>query len=197
MTTKAGGSIQICAPRQDEKKWSTSVATRCTSESSWEVCLRETGRAPIKTRWVETDKEQSGKPKVRARWIAKEYKTNTRPELYASWPPLNALKVVVSESATGKRGGKVVALVDVRRAYFYDPARREVFAELPLEDYYPGDEHMCGLLRNGLYGTPHNVGRRSWHRHSASSADARVRVERLHQGRGRWENGRRWKSSSK
>ena len=75
---------------------------------SRETCLRETGRAPIKTGWAKTDKGQSGKPNVR------------------------------SEIATGKRGGKVVALVDVRR---------RVFVELPPEDYQPGDEHMCGLLQ--------------------------------------------------
>ena len=46
-----------------------------------------------------------------------------------------------------------MALVDVRRAYFYAPARRRVFVELPPEDYQPGDEHMCGLLRYSLYGT--------------------------------------------
>ena len=58
-----------------------------------EVCLRETGRAPLKTGWAETDKGQPGKPNVRARWVAKEYKTHARPELYASTPPLEALKV--------------------------------------------------------------------------------------------------------
>ena len=67
--------------------------------------------------------------------------------------PLEALKVVLSEIATRTRGGKVVALVGVRGAYFYAPARRRVFVELPPEDYQPGDEHMCGLLRYSLYGT--------------------------------------------
>ena len=98
----------------------------CTRVSR-EVCLRETGRAPIKTGWAEIDKVQPGKPNVRARWVAKEYKTHARPELYALTPPLEALKVLLSEIATGKRGEKVVALVDVRRAYFYAPARRRVF----------------------------------------------------------------------
>ena len=43
--------------------------------------------------------------------------------------------------ATGERGGKVVALVDVRRANF-SPARRKVFVELPPEDYQAGDERL-------------------------------------------------------
>ena len=72
MTTKVCGLIRSCAPRQDVKKWSTYVATTCTQET----CLRETGKAPIKTGWAETDKVQSGKPNVRARWVAKEHKTH-------------------------------------------------------------------------------------------------------------------------
>ena len=59
---------------------------------------------------------------------------------------------VLSEVATGKRGGQVVALVDVRRAHFYAPARRRVFVELPPEDYQASDDHMCGLLQYSLYG---------------------------------------------
>ena len=49
--------------------------------------------------------------------------------------------------------GKVVALVDVRRACFYAPARRREFVDLPPEDYQGGDEHVCGLLHHRLYGT--------------------------------------------
>ena len=84
---------------------------------------------------------------MRARWVAKEHKTHARPELHASKQPLEALKIVLSEIATGKGEGKVVALVDVRRAYFYAWAQRTVFVELPLEDNRPGGEHMFGLLQ--------------------------------------------------
>ena len=130
-----------------------------------ETCLRETGRAPIKTGWAETDKGQPGKPNVSARWVAKQYKTHARPELYVSTPPLGALKVVLSEVFTGKHGGKVMALVDVRRAYFYAPPRRRVFDELPPEGYRAGDEHMCGLLQYSLYGRRRTKvgGRKSLH----------------------------------
>ena len=74
---------------------------------------------------------EPGKPNKRARWVAKEYKTHARPELCASTPPLEALKVVLSKIVTGKREGKVVALVDVRRAYFYVPARGTAARGLP------------------------------------------------------------------
>ena len=153
-----------------------------------EVCPRE-GKAPIKTGWAETDKGQPGKPNVRARWVAKEYKAYARPELYASTPPLDALKVVLSEVATGERGGKVAALVDVRRAYFHAPARKRVFVELPPEDYQPSGEHVCGLLQDSLYGTRDAA--QNWKEELASTlsdlkltrASACPCVERLHQGR--------------
>ena len=119
-----------------------------------EVCLREAGKGtPSRQRGRRPTREQPGKPDVRARCVAKEHQTHARPELCASTPPLEALKVVLSEIRTGDREGKVLELVDVRRAYFYALAGRKVFVEVPLEDYQPGDELMCGLLRYSLYGT--------------------------------------------
>ena len=109
---------ELCAmARREEVKHVRrhKMYTRVTRET----CLRETEKAPTKTGWAETDNGQPGKPNVRARWVAKECKTHARPEFYASTPPLEALKVVLSEAFTGKRGGKVVALIDVRRACFY------------------------------------------------------------------------------
>ena len=143
-------------------------------------------KGPIKTGWAETDKGQPGKPNVRARWVAKEYKSHARPELYASTPLL---------VATGEREGKVLALVDVRRAYFNAPARRKVFVELPPEDYQLGDEHMCGLLRHSLCGTRDAA--QNWE--GGTGIDAQrsgidegkrvpMRVERPHQGEGRRGN---------
>ena len=60
---------------------------------------------------------------------------------------------MLTKVATCKRDGKVVALVDVRRACFYAPSRRRVFVELPPEDYLARDEHVCGLLQYSLYVT--------------------------------------------
>ena len=110
-------------------------ATRWHMRVPREVCPCETEKAPVETGWAVTDKRHSGKPNARARRVAKEYKTHARPELYAS-TPMEALEVVLSEVATGNRGGKDVALVDVRRGYFYVPVRRRVFVELPPEDYH-------------------------------------------------------------
>ena len=66
MTTKSGGLIRNCVQARREEveyirrhKMYTRVPT--------ETCFRETGKAPIKTGWAETDKGQPGKPNVRAR----------------------------------------------------------------------------------------------------------------------------------
>ena len=76
------------------------------------------GRHPSRQEGRRLTRRQPGKPSVRARWVAKKYKTHARPELYASTAPLEALKVVLSEVATGKREGKVVALVDAQMGVF-------------------------------------------------------------------------------
>ena len=135
------------------------------------MCLREKERALFKTGWAETDKGQPGKPNVRARWIAKEYKTHARPELYASTPPLEALKVVLSEIATGEREGTVLELFDVRRAYF----------TLQHEEKYLSNcrpritsqvtntcVDCCDTVRTA-HATLHRIAKRNWHRRSAVS----------------------------
>ena len=106
-----------------------------------------------------------------ARWVAKEHKTPARPELYASTPPLEALKIVLSEIATGEREGKLLALVDVRRAYFYAPARRKVFVELPPETTSQVTNTCVDCCDTACTArvTPHKIGKRNWPRRSAVS----------------------------
>ena len=66
---------EMCAKaRREEKEYIRrhKMYTRVPRE----VCIRETGKAPIKTGWAETDKGQPGKPNIRARWVATEYETH-------------------------------------------------------------------------------------------------------------------------
>ena len=42
---------------------------------------------------------------------------------------------------------------DASRAYFYAPAVRPVYVQLPEEDREEGDGNMCGRLRVSMYGT--------------------------------------------
>ena len=57
------------------------------------------------------------------------------------------LSMAVTEGIGFKRGkrerGHKLDFIDVRRAYFHAKARRNVFVQLPLEDYQEG---MCGML---------------------------------------------------
>ena len=150
MTAKADGSIRSCAPERDERKWSTSVATRCTQGSTGKLAYVKLEGHPSRQDGRRRTRDNQGSPTC-ARGGSQRNTRRTRPELHASTLPLEALKVVLSEIATGKCGGKVVALVDLRRACA--PARRRVIVELPPEDYQAGVEHMCGLLQYSLYGT--------------------------------------------
>ena len=76
---------------------------------SRETCLRETGKAPIKTGRRLTRGNQ-GSPTLTRGESRRNIRHEGVQELYVSTPPLEALKVVLSEIATGTRGGKVMAL---------------------------------------------------------------------------------------
>eukprot|EP00973_Karenia_brevis_P036049 4973185-Karenia_brevis.AAC.1 len=42
---------------------------------------------------------------------------------------------------------------DVKRAYFHAPATREIYIEIPEEDWEEGDEARVAKLNLSLYGT--------------------------------------------
>ena len=84
-------------------------------------------------------------------------------EHYAPTPGLDLVKGVLSHAAAaGKSKDHVVAVVDVRRAYFYAEPLPKTFVELP--DYFDIDTRTrcCGKLRRCLYGTRQAA--RSWQR---------------------------------
>ena len=96
-------------------------------------------------------------PNYRSRLVAKEIKKDERPDLFAATPPVEVkqllLSVAVTEGYRYDRNGKQAALkldvIDVKRAFFHAPCRREVYVELPPEDSEPG---MCGILSMAMYG---------------------------------------------
>ena len=120
---------EVCAKaRREEVEYIPSPQDVHQSVSR-EVCLPETGRAPIKT-GVGTDKGTTREAQ-HAREVGREEVQDAR--------EAGAARVDVAPGAA--------------RVYFHAPARRRVFVELPPEDYHPGDEHVCGLLQYSLYGT--------------------------------------------
>ena len=115
-------------------------------------CLQATGRKPIAVRWVDVNKGDSARPNYRSRLVAKEFRGNDdRPEWFAATPPSECLKLMLHRLASN-RGHKLL-YADVSRAYFYAPAVRPVYVQLPDEDRTAQDVGMCGKLRVSMYGT--------------------------------------------
>ena len=100
----------------------------------------KTGSARIRLRWVDTNKGTETEPNYRSRIVAMEVKRNSRLDLFAPTPPLEAMKMVMSNAATIAHGGKkkVLMTIDIRRAYFYAKANRPIFITIPEEDRAPG-----------------------------------------------------------
>ena len=114
---------------------------------------RRTGGKIIGTRWVDTNKGDSINKDYRSRFVGKEFKTSPDDTLYASTPPLEALRLIVSWAATTGTERREVMINDVRRAYFYAKATRDIYIEIPEEDRKPGDENKLAKLNLCLYGT--------------------------------------------
>ena len=90
--------------------------------------------------------------------MAKDFNTEDRPDLFKSTPPIEAMRLICSEAATGGNGGpgeNCIMVNDVRRAFFYAKAMKPLWVELPEEDYDEKDEveDRVGLLDKSLYGT--------------------------------------------
>ena len=143
----------VVAARQEEireaermKVWKNVPRTEAYSKS---------GRAPIGTRWVDTDKGDKGSPKVRCRLVAQEIRGATDHELFVATPPVGYIKYLLSKVASTQSGKEKGCLMlnDVKKAFFYAPAQRDLYVELPPEAPGPGEDGMCGKLLQSLYGT--------------------------------------------
>ena len=108
-------------------------------------CLREAGKMPIGVRWVDVNKGDESQPNYRSRLVAREINTYKRDDLFAATPPLEALKAILSMTATSNRG-EIIMVNDISRAFFHAQAERDVYVQLAPEDTLPGDEGKCGKL---------------------------------------------------
>ena len=128
--------------------------TRCPRSK-----IAEVGGKLIDVRWIDVNKGDCENPLYRSRLVGREFNTHKDDSLYAATPPLEALRIIISNAATIDRGGgqgrerrKELMVNDVSRAYFYAPATRNIFIELPDEDEY-AQEGEVGWLNVCLYGT--------------------------------------------
>ena len=111
--------------------------------------MSATGRKPIAVRWVDMNKGDKANPNYRSRLVAKEFRGNDdRPEWFADTPPSECMKLMLHRTAS--RRGQKMLYADVSRAFFYAPAVRLVYVQLPEEDRGPGDEGMCGEPRASM-----------------------------------------------
>ena len=115
-------------------------------------CYKRTGKAPITVRWIDINKGDSESPNYRSRLVAREINTCKRDDLFAATPPPEALKIVISMTATGNKG-EAIMTNDISRAYFHAKAERDVYVKLPDEDRANGEEQLCGKLQYSMYGT--------------------------------------------
>ena len=123
----------------------------------------ERGLKVIRVRWIDINKGDDDRPVYRSRLVAMEFKNTDKSmeDLFAGTPPLEALRMLVSEAATvegGTAGDKVLLLADVSRAFFEADARREICVEIPAEDKRENqqeeeEEDLVGYLMKSLYGT--------------------------------------------
>ena len=118
---------------------------------SW--CWQATGKGPLGGRWVDINKGDSERPNVRCRYVAKDIAYKKSDDYFAAMPPLEALRMLLSFAATGRKeggGGRKVLVIDARKAHLHAVPGREIYVALPPERQQEG---MCAKLRRCLYGT--------------------------------------------
>ena len=121
-------------------------------------CYDRTGRAPISTKWVDTDKSHGqGQMRVRSRWVARDFMTRgerDREDLFCATPPLELLRFLVSRMVTTHEGDqgrrRKMLFIDVRKPHLVPECSEDVYVELPVEAQCGKGE--CGKLVHWLYG---------------------------------------------
>ena len=115
-------------------------------------CIREIGRQPISLRWIDINKGDDVNPNYKSRLVAREINIHKGEDLFAATPPLEAMKAVLSMTATANKG-EILMTNDISRAFFHAKVKRDVYVQLAEEDRGPHEEGICGKLRYSMYGT--------------------------------------------
>ena len=119
---------------------------------AWEM----TGKAPMSTKWVDTDKAQgTGEPIVRSRWVARNFRDpndKDRKDLFSATPPIEVVRYMISRQATRRKDGRErkSMYLDMKKAHVMPLCVQDVYVELPAEAEVQEDE--CGKLTHWLYG---------------------------------------------
>jgi hypothetical protein len=117
-------------------------------------CYDKTGKTPIGIRWIDMNKGDRLHPDLRSRLVAKEFKRDNGTDLFAATPPLEAKKMLFSFATTegigysvNRHNGMKLDFIDVRRAYFHAPCKRDVYIVSPEED---AEQGMCGKFEMSM-----------------------------------------------
>ena len=109
----------------------------------------------VNVKWVHVNKGTMDKQVVRCRLVAQEFNDGSnKDELFAVTPPLYIVRAILSLFATGdnyKVNGLMV--LDVKGAFLYGSARRDIYIELPREDSMSITGKWLGKLNKAMYGT--------------------------------------------
>jgi hypothetical protein len=105
---------------------------------------------------LDINKGDEEETNYRSRLVAKDFNTGKEDGIFAATPPLEALKLLLTDVATvGVKGteDKIMMINDVARAFFEADMRNELCVELPEEDKEEGEGDLVGYLVKSLYGT--------------------------------------------
>eukprot|EP00435_Cladocopium_sp_Y103_P016599 s3099_g4.t1 len=120
-------------------------------EEAW----KETGKAPISSRWIDINKGDEERPQYRSRLVIQEVRHSNIEAIFAATPPLESVRMLLSLQRTGnerdrKGRRKKVMFIDIRRAHWTAKIFRKVFVLLPEEAGLPAGQ--CGRLERAMYG---------------------------------------------
>ena len=118
-------------------------------ELSWTI----TGKGPLGGKWVDVNKGDAQKPVIRSRYVVQEFARSRSEDFFAATPPLEALRFLISRTASGRshgKGGRKLLVIDARKAHLHAASERDLFVHLPPEEKRAG---YCARLLRCLYGT--------------------------------------------
>ena len=143
------GLVQSARKEEIDFMQSWNVWREVPVAESWSA----TGKGPLGGRWVDVNKGDDQNPDVRCRWVAKDIAFTKTDEFFAAMPPIEALRMLLSFTASGRThggGGRKILIIDAKKAHLHAFPDRDVYVQLPPEISREG---YCAYLLRCLYGT--------------------------------------------